>query len=50
MVIIGPHEDAGRHTDPQPFNPDFGLTKWRLEDCREIRNTRDFIAVYTKDL
>ncbi|XP_066249053.1 uncharacterized protein [Euwallacea similis] len=48
VVIIGPAQGAGRHTDPQPFNPDFGQSHWRLEASQEIRQTKDFIVIYLR--
>ncbi|XP_066153805.1 uncharacterized protein [Euwallacea fornicatus] len=48
VVIIGPARGAGRHTDPQPFDPDFGQSQWQLEAFQEIRQTKDFIAIYLK--
>ncbi|KAL1502166.1 hypothetical protein ABEB36_007352 [Hypothenemus hampei] len=48
IIIIGPSEGAGRHSDPSPFNPDFGCENWHLGPNQEIKETNDFIAVYFK--
>lgn len=48
VIIIGPNEEAGRHTDPQPFAPDFGSTEWCLDQFQEIKNSKDFIAIYIR--
>lgn len=49
VFIIGPGKDRGRHTDPQPFKANFGSVKWRLHGYQEVKDTKDFIAVYVKD-
>lgn len=46
LIIIGPGDDKGVHTDPKPFddvNEDWMLYKWQ-----EVRSSKDFIAVYCK--
>lgn len=48
VFIIGPAYGSGRHTDPAPFKPDFGEENWELIDAQEVKNTKDFIAVYLK--
>ncbi|XP_021195543.3 uncharacterized protein LOC110380015 [Helicoverpa armigera] len=45
LIIIGPHK-IGVHTDPKPF--DDVTADWALYKSQEIRNSGDFIAVYTK--
>ncbi|XP_008195688.1 uncharacterized protein LOC103313644 [Tribolium castaneum] len=49
VFIIGPGIGAGRHTDPQPFSPDFGSSDWILYKSQEVRDTGDFIAVYVRE-
>ncbi|XP_053605362.1 uncharacterized protein LOC128672320 [Plodia interpunctella] len=47
MIIIGPGDGKGVHTDPKPFgdvNDDWELYKWQ-----EVRNSKDFIAVYIRN-
>nr|XP_023030258.1 uncharacterized protein LOC111518135 [Leptinotarsa decemlineata] len=48
VLIIGPGNGKGRHTDPEPFDPDFGSTRWTLKDYNEVKDSKDFIAVYTR--
>lgn len=48
IIIIGPGEGRGTHTDPEPFNPKFEDCEFQLSDFQEIKNTKDFIAVYTR--
>lgn len=48
VFIIGPGPGAGRHTDPEPFNPNFGSNHWNLYKSQEVRDTRDFIAAYVR--
>ncbi|XP_063907931.1 uncharacterized protein LOC135126069 [Zophobas morio] len=48
VFIIGPGLGAGRHTDPEPFNPNFGSPDWLLYKSQEVRDTKDFIAVYAR--
>lgn len=46
LVIIGPGDGKGVHTDPKPFgdvSEDWSLHKWQ-----EVRDSQDFIAVYKK--
>uniref|UniRef100_A0A1B6DGN1 Methyltransferase domain-containing protein n=1 Tax=Clastoptera arizonana TaxID=38151 RepID=A0A1B6DGN1_9HEMI len=49
VIIIGPGLDSGRHTDPQPFDVDF-KKDWTLVDSKEIRDSKDFIAVYVRKI
>lgn len=49
IIIIGPGEGKGRHTDPEPFNPNFYSDDWILDDYEEIKNSRDFIAIYVRN-
>lgn len=46
LVIIGPGDGKGVHTDPKPFND--VSQDWVLYDYQEVRSSRDFIAVYCK--
>lgn len=48
IFIIGPGYGKGRHTDPDPFNPNFEDKTWSLYDYQEVRNSKDFIAAYVK--
>ncbi|CAG9768031.1 unnamed protein product [Ceutorhynchus assimilis] len=48
VIIIGPHDGSGRHTDPRPFFPNFGQSKWHLVNYEEIKDTRDFITIYIR--
>ena len=47
VVIIGPGEGRGTFTDPDPFKVHFDDT-WQLVDFQEVRNTKDFIAIYLR--
>lgn len=46
LIIIGPGKEKIVHTDPQPFD-NLGL-EWRLHSWQEVRNSKDFIAVYCR--
>lgn len=48
VFIIGPGPGRGTLTNPEPFSADFGTNGWELIDNQEIRDTKDFIAVYVK--
>ncbi|XP_046416192.1 uncharacterized protein LOC124300191 [Neodiprion virginianus] len=48
VIIIGPGEGRGSCTDPAPFDKKFLDLGWILESAREIRNTKDYIAVYVR--
>ncbi|KAF7270583.1 hypothetical protein GWI33_016474 [Rhynchophorus ferrugineus] len=48
IIIIGPDEGSGRHTDPQPFSPEFGSSDWHLVRSQQVKDTGDFIAVYQR--
>lgn len=48
VFIIGPGKGKGRHTDPEPFKANFGDITWRLHAYQEVKNSKDFIAVYVK--
>ncbi|RZF43819.1 hypothetical protein LSTR_LSTR006360 [Laodelphax striatellus] len=48
VIIIGPGEGRGTHTDPEPFNPKFRSERWRLKESQEICGTKDYIAVYAR--
>ncbi|KAG7309769.1 hypothetical protein JYU34_004269 [Plutella xylostella] len=46
IVIIGPGEGTGVHTDPLPFDDvsdDWALYKWQ-----EVRSSKDFICIYIR--
>lgn len=49
VIIIGPGLNSGRHTDPQPFDVDFKNNNWKLVSSKEIRHSKDFIAVYVRE-
>ncbi|XP_046967431.1 uncharacterized protein LOC124535300 [Vanessa cardui] len=44
LIIIGPGDGKGVHTDPRPFGdvPE----EWILHDSQEVENSKDYIAVY----
>ncbi|XP_015586654.1 uncharacterized protein LOC107263687 [Cephus cinctus] len=48
VLVIGPGEGRGSHTDPTPFDKKFSDLGWQLYKFREIGNTKDYIAVYTR--
>lgn len=48
VFIIGPGEGKGHHTDPEPFKTNFGTNNWKLYDYQEVKDSKDFIAVYIK--
>ncbi|KAJ8923917.1 hypothetical protein NQ315_006693 [Exocentrus adspersus] len=48
VIIIGPGKGNGRHTDPEPFKANFRDIKWKLHGYQEVKNSKDFIAVYVK--
>lgn len=48
VFIIGPGEGRHTHTDPDPFKPNFESSDWALVDSQEIRNSKDYIAVYKR--
>ncbi|KAG5899863.1 hypothetical protein JTB14_012330 [Gonioctena quinquepunctata] len=48
VFIIGPGKGKGRHTDPQPLDADFGNPEWQLHSHQEVKDTKDFIAVYVR--
>lgn len=48
VLVIGPGKGKYRHTDPQPFSAKFGVNNWRLNSYQEVKDSRDFIAVYIK--
>lgn len=51
VFIIGPGKGRGTHTNPQPFTPNFERKdNWSLLDSTEVKNSKDFIAVYVKSL
>ncbi|CAH0550396.1 unnamed protein product [Brassicogethes aeneus] len=48
VIIIGPGEGSGRHTDPEPFKPGFDSPEWILNDYQEVKDTKDYVAVYVR--
>lgn len=48
IVIIGPGEGRGSCTDPAPFDKKIIELGLELKDWREICDTKDYIAVYTR--
>ncbi|XP_077288869.1 uncharacterized protein LOC143913135 [Arctopsyche grandis] len=47
LIIIGPGEGRYTHTDPTPF--DHRLSEsWSLLKYEEVRNTKDYIAIYRR--
>lgn len=49
VLVFGPGKGKGRHTDPQPFSANFGDKDWRLDSFQEVKNSKDFIAVYRRN-
>lgn len=47
IFIIGPGEGRNTHTNPTPFDPNLGA-EWKLTNSQEVRDTKDFIAVYQR--
>ncbi|XP_065166681.1 uncharacterized protein [Atheta coriaria] len=48
IIIIGPGDGRGTHTNPEPFRPRFGRIQYDLHSYQEVKNTKDYIAVYIK--
>lgn len=48
IIIIGPGEGRGTHTNPTPFNPNFGCEQFELLTSQEVKDTKDFIAIYER--
>lgn len=48
VFIIGPGKGKGRHTDPQPFLNSFEDIHLRLDSYQEVKDSKDFIAVYIR--
>lgn len=48
VFIVGPGNERGTLTNPEPFNPVFGENGWKLLDYEEVKNTGDFIAVWKR--
>ncbi|XP_060516542.1 uncharacterized protein LOC132696025 [Cylas formicarius] len=48
VIIIGPGEGSGRHADPLPFSAEFGESNWKIFQHQEVRDTKDFIAIYLR--
>ncbi|XP_038221630.1 uncharacterized protein LOC119839438 [Zerene cesonia] len=46
LIIIGPDKD-GVHTNPKPFE-DIN-DEWKLYAAQEVRDSKDFIAIYCKN-
>ncbi|KAG6441639.1 hypothetical protein O3G_MSEX002012 [Manduca sexta] len=46
LIIIGPGEGKGVHTEPRPFEE---VDNWKLYKWQEVRQSRDFIAVYVRE-
>lgn len=49
IFIIGPGKGRGTHTDPQPFSPNFKCNNWILFNSIEVKNSKDFVAVYIRN-
>lgn len=48
IFIIGPGPGRGTLTNPQPFSADFGSKEWQLYANQEVKDSKDFIAVYVR--
>ncbi|XP_067006503.1 uncharacterized protein [Anabrus simplex] len=46
VVVIGPDEGSGRHTDPQPFDSQLHDMGWTVQSATKIQNTVDYIVIY----
>lgn len=46
LVLIGPADGKGVHTEPKPFGD--VSEQWILHAWQEVRSSMDFIAVYKK--
>nr|CAI5823481.1 unnamed protein product [Callosobruchus analis] len=48
VIIVGPAEGKGHHTDPAPFDVQFEDGTWKLFKFQEVKDSKDFIAIYVK--
>lgn len=50
VIVVGPKDNAGVHTDPMPMSPEFNENgdQWMYLDCRYLKDNLNVIAVYCR--
>ena len=52
LILVGPMDNVGIHTDPMPFAPHFEsdlASTWTFHDCRYLEDSVNVIAIYKKN-
>lgn len=50
LILVGPINNVGIHTDPMPLSPEFtGGVKWTFVDCKYLVDNLNVIAVYERE-
>lgn len=50
LILIGPKDNVGIHTDPMPLCPEFsGESRFSLLDCKYLEDDLNVIAVYKRE-
>lgn len=49
VIIIGPRDNVGLHTDPMPLSPDFNDPRWTICDCRYLQDQLNVICIYHRE-
>lgn len=49
VIIIGPGPNLQTYTDPEPFSPNFGVTRnWSQVSIRQFDTEGNFISIWTR--
>lgn len=49
LIIIGPKDNVGIHTDPLPLTPNIRQEGWKIVDCKFFDDNVNVICVYKRE-
>lgn len=50
LILIGPKDNVGIHTDPLPLSPSFDHpSEWTFENCKYLEDDVNVICMYKRD-
>lgn len=48
LILVGPKDNVGIHTDPMPLSPEFKQTGWRFLECKYLEDNLNVICIYRR--
>lgn len=49
LILIGPKDNVGIHTDPMPLSPEFTQPGWTFEACQYMEDNVNVICIYNRN-